>query len=131
VPVHVIRNGTGAANLRKFRREGAFGNHEMTQRRFLTILSVLAALCLVVQGVTGIVELTLYLTPLFLLAALLLSGHYVAEDAIVRGWRARPRARRRRSIARAAVPEVRSLSSLLERSPLRRRGPPVSFPLAI
>jgi hypothetical protein len=99
------------------------------QRRFLLILTALAALCLVVQGLTGISELTLYLTPLFLIAALLLSGHYVGEDRIVRAWRGLRRAARRLPVRRIAVPQARTLSSLLERSPLRRRGPPVSSQL--
>ena len=94
------------------------------QRRFLVTLTGLAALCLLAQGLTGVPELTLYLTPLFLIATLLLSGHYVAEDAIVRGWRGVRRVARRMLVRRVAVPETRFLSSLLERSPLRRRGPP-------
>jgi hypothetical protein len=99
------------------------------QRRFLTILTALAALCVVAQAVTGVAELTLYLTPLFLIAALLLSGHYVGEDAIVRAWRGVRRVARRLPVRRLAVPQARTLSSLLERSPLRRRGPPVSAQL--
>jgi hypothetical protein len=102
----------------------------MSHRRFLTILTALAALCLVAQGVAGVPELTLYLTPLFLIGALLLSGHYVGEDAIVRGWRGVVRLARR-SVPRVSIPGARAFSSLLERSPLRRRGPPVSSPLAI
>ena len=95
------------------------------QRRFLAWLTALSVLCLVAQARSGVDELTLYLTPLFLIGALLLSGHYVAEDAIVRGWLGkRPRPARRRSAPRVAVPAARPIADLLERSPLSRRGPP-------
>ncbi len=99
------------------------------QRRFLVVLATLAVACAAVQALTGIPELVLYLTPLFLIAALLLSGHYVGEDRIVRAWRGLRRAARRLPVRRIAVPQARTLSSLLERSPLRRRGPPVSSQL--
>ncbi len=97
-----------------------------SQRTFLAMLTALAALCVVAQAVTGVAELTLYLTPLFLIVTLLLSGHYVAEDAIVRAWRGVRRTVRRLPVRRLRVPALRTFSSLLERSPLRRRGPPVS-----
>jgi hypothetical protein len=101
------------------------GVMDRRQRRFLAWLTALSALCMVAQALTGVAELTLYLTPLFLIAALLLSGHYVAEDAIVRGWLGkRPRPARRRSTPRVAIPAARPLTDLLERSPLSRRGPP-------
>ena len=101
------------------------------QRRFLMWLTALSALCLVAQALTGVAELTLYLTPLFLIAALLLSGHYVAEDAIVRGWLGRPRPRIRRSVPQVRRPHTAVLvRSLLERSPQCRRGPPAGLPLA-
>jgi hypothetical protein len=133
VPVHVSANGSDRPNLRKFRAAAPLGTtmrSDARQRRFLTILTALAALCLIAQGISGVPELTLYLTPLFLIATLLLSGHYVAEDAIVRGWRGVRAVARRMRARRVAVPEARCLSSLLERSPLRRRGPPVSPSLA-
>jgi len=67
------------------------------QRRFLACLTALAALAALAQGVSGVTELVLYLTPVFLIAALLLCGRYVAEDRIVRRWRrAVPAARRAR-----------------------------------
>jgi hypothetical protein len=94
------------------------------QRRLLVRLTACAGLAAVVQGVSGLSELTLYLTPLFLIAALLLSGRYVAEDRIVRRWRAsaprRPRARshRRPAAARTIV------ASRLEHTPRLERGPP-------
>jgi hypothetical protein len=100
---------------------------DRAQRRFLACLTALAALAAVVQGMSGVTELALYLTPLFLVAALLLCGRYVAEDRIVRRWRAAVRRRRpcrererRRPLAEAP------LSSLLERSPRFVRGPPVA-----
>ena len=94
------------------------------QRRFLLVLTALAALALVAQAVTGVQELALYLTPLFLIAALLLSGHYVGEDAIVRGWRRGPQPRARRERPRWALPRDAALRSRLERSPLHGRAPP-------
>ena len=95
------------------------------QRRFLLALTVLAVLVALAQGMSGIKELALYLTPLFLIAALLLSGRYIAEDRIVRRWRGtRPAARQRRERGRwpavAAVPPM----SRLDRRPRPQRGPP-------
>ena len=86
--------------------------------------------CLVVQAATGETQLVLHLTPLFVLVSLLLSGHYVAEDRIVEAWLAAqppaPRIRRARWALRRDV----ALTSLLERSPLSRRGPPARGALA-
>ncbi len=96
------------------------------QRRFLAVLTTLAVLAAVAQAVSGVPELVLYLTPLFLLAALLLSGIYLGEDAIVRAWRGARRRVRRLVARRTPVPQAPLLSSPVERSPLRRRGPPVS-----
>jgi hypothetical protein len=93
-------------------------------RRLLVMLLLLALASVLLQAVTGVTELALYLTPLFLIAALLLSGHYVAEDRIVAGWRG-PRAPRTRRIV--VVPHPRRelpLASLLARSPRSLRGPP-------
>ena len=95
------------------------------QRRFLIWLTVLALACAGLQALTGVSELALYLTPLFLLASLLLSGHYVAEERIVARWRrGRPRPRRAAEPRCRPAAAVRPLSTLLERSPLTRRGPP-------
>jgi hypothetical protein len=98
---------------------------DRSQRRFLAWLTAMAVLVALAQGVSGIRELTLYLTPLFLLAALLLSGRYIAEDRIVRRWRgtrARPRPRRERGRWHlvAAVPPL----SRLDGRPRPQRGPP-------
>ena len=98
---------------------------DRTQRRFLAWLTAMAVLVALAQGVSGIRELTLYLTPLFLLAALLLSGRYIAEDRIVRRWRgtrAKPRTRRERGRwpALAPVPPM----SRLDGRPRPQRGPP-------
>jgi hypothetical protein len=93
------------------------------QRRFLIALTALAALVALAQGMSGITELALFLTPLFLIAALLLSGRYIAEDRIVRRRTcARPPARREasRRPALAAVPPP----SRLDRRPRPQRGPP-------
>ncbi len=98
---------------------------DRVQRRFLACLTALAVLAVVVQGMSGVGELALYLTPLFLIAALLLCGRYIAEDRIVRRWRStlpvrRPRRERGRWQAVAETP----FASLLERSPRLERGPP-------
>ena len=98
---------------------------DRTQRRFLAWLTAMAALVALAQGVSGVSELTLYFTPVFLLAALLLSGRYIAEDRIVRRWRGalpRPRTRRERGRwpALASVPPP----SRLDGRPRPQRGPP-------
>jgi hypothetical protein len=99
------------------------------QRRFLLWLTALATACAVLQGVTGDEHLVLYLTPLFLIAALLLSGHYVAEDRIVERWRGAPAPRPRRVAPAWQIPQATLLPSLLERSPVCRRGPPAPAPV--
>ena len=98
---------------------------DRTQRRFLAALTALAVLVALVQGVSGFRELTLYLTPLFLLAALLLSGRYIAEDRIVRRWRGAFRARRQRR-ERGHWPVLTTVApvSRLDRRPRPQRGPP-------
>jgi hypothetical protein len=97
---------------------------ERVQRRFLACLTALALLAALAQGMSGVSELALYLTPLFLIAALLLCGRYIAEERIVRRWRATgPQLRRRERSGWPAVPD-RPLVSLLERSPRLERGPP-------
>ena len=95
------------------------------QRRFLIFLTALAALAAVLQAVTGVGQLVLYLTPLFLIAALLLSGHYLGEERIVARWRASavPPLRRRRAQRwrpRAVLP----LRSVFEHGSFGVRGPP-------
>ena len=99
------------------------------QRRFLLWLTALATACVVVQAITGDDHLALYLTPLFVIAALLLSGHYVAEDRIVERWRGTPAPRARRIAPAWQIPQATRLPSFLERSPLRRRGPPALVPV--
>ena len=85
----------------------------------------MAVLVALAQGVSGIRDLTLYLTPLFLLAALLLSGRYIAEDRIVRRWRGtRPALRPRRETGRWPVFAVVLPPSRLEGRPRPQRGPP-------
>jgi hypothetical protein len=93
------------------------------QRRFLACLTGLALLAVVAQGISGIAELCLYLAPLFVIVALLLSGRYVAEERIARRWlAARPVRRPRRGRWRAVI--VTALHSRLERDPHPQRGPP-------
>jgi hypothetical protein len=95
------------------------------QRRFLVCLTALAALVATVQGLTGVTELALFLTPIFLIGALLLSGRFVAEDRIVARWRAlaarrRPRGRAARWRPRAGHP----LRTRLFHGSFGVRGPP-------
>ena len=98
---------------------------DRTQRRFLAWLTAMAALVALAQGLSGVSELTLYLTPVFLLAALLLSGRYIAEDRIVRRWRgARPRPRVRRERGRWPVLAAVPPPSRLDGRPRPQRGPP-------
>ena len=93
-------------------------------------MCAMALVAAVLQGVLGQTELVLYLTPLFLITTLLLSGHYVAEERIIRAWlAARPRVARPRR-ARWTLHGEAFVASLLERSPLCRRGPPALRALA-
>ena len=95
------------------------------QRRFLACLTAFAVLAAVAQGVSGATELVLFLTPLFLIAALLLSGRYIAEDRIVRRWRgAQPRPRARRERGRWPVLAAVPPPSRLDGRPRPQRGPP-------
>jgi hypothetical protein len=95
------------------------------QRRFLACLTGCAGLVALAQGVSGVTGLALYLTPLFLIVALLLCGRYVAEGRIVRRWRATmPRRRRRPPRGRWRIVAETPLTSLLERSTRVDRGPP-------
>jgi hypothetical protein len=94
------------------------------QRRFLACLTAFAVLAAIAQGVSGATDLVLFLTPLFLIAALLLSGRYVAEDRIVRRWRAAVartvrRARSRWHTVVEASPRLRHVHG-----PRPQRGPP-------
>jgi hypothetical protein len=95
------------------------------QRSFLACLTALAAACAAVEAVTGIRDLTLTLTPLFLIAALLLSGRFLGEERIVARWHGavrRPAARRRaRRWSPRAVPVLRSA---LRQGSVGVRGPP-------
>jgi uncharacterized protein involved in response to NO len=97
---------------------------EGVQRRFLGCLTALALLAALAQGMSGVSGLALYLTPLFLIAALLLCGRYIAEERIVRRWRAAGAPRRLRERSRWPVVRETPLVSLLERSPRLERGPP-------
>jgi hypothetical protein len=96
------------------------------QRRLLLSLTALAAACATAQALTGVSQLALYLTPLFLIGALLLSGHYVGEQRIVARVRAAnpPERRLRRTAQRWRPPAVRVLRSLHEKGSFGVRGPP-------
>jgi hypothetical protein len=114
----------------KLSGQGAFdAPMDGRQRRFLGFLTLMALGCLVLQAWTGETQLALHLTPLFLLVSLLLSGHYVAEDRIVEVILARRILRTRVRRARWAQLHETVVVSLLDRSPLCRRGPPARLAL--
>ena len=95
------------------------------QRRFLLCLTALAAVCVAAQAVTGISELALYLTPLFLIVALLLSGRFIGEERIVARWRgALPAPRTRRRAQRWRAQPVLTLRSAFAQGAFGVRGPP-------
>jgi hypothetical protein len=95
------------------------------QRSFLACLTALAAACAAVEAITGLRDLTLTLTPLLLIAALLLSGRFLGEERIVARWHGavhRPAARRQ---ARRRPPRpVPAPRSMLEPGSVAVRGPP-------
>lgn len=99
------------------------------QRRFLLCLTALATLCVAAQAYTGISELTLYVTPLFLITALLLSGRYVGEEKIVTRWRAAVAVARRprRRATRWRPRPVRALRSQHLEGSFAVRGPPAAL----
>jgi hypothetical protein len=72
-----------------------------------------------------LIELALYLAPLFVIAALLVSGRYLGETRLVaRRQAVLPRARRRAQRWRPY--RVRTLRSVLEPGSAGVRGPPVT-----
>ena len=95
------------------------------QRRFRVALTGLALLAVVAQGLSGVAELCLYLAPLFVVVALLLSGRYVADARIAERWRrAAPARRPRRVRGRGRAVAMAVPRSRLERDPHPQRGPP-------
>jgi hypothetical protein len=72
-----------------------------------------------------LIELTLYLAPLVLVAAPLVSGRYVGETRLVARRRAARPPRRRRAQRWRPRP-VRVLRSVLEPGAAGVRGPPVA-----
>jgi hypothetical protein len=98
-----------------------------SQRSFLACLTALAAACAAVQAISGLQDLTLTLTPLFLIGALLLSGRFLGEERIVARWHgiARRPARRRRARRRPPRP-VLALRLMLEPGSVGVRGPPAA-----
>jgi hypothetical protein len=93
-------------------------------RRFLLVLGAAAAAVAVLQGLTGLTDLTLYAAPLLLIVTLLLGGRFVGEDRILARWGvARPR-RRVRVQRRWSHARDRALASLLDCAACTLRGPP-------
>ena len=74
-------------------------------------------------------ELALCLTPLFLIAALLLSGRYIGEERIVARWRgaARPPAAASRGPSAGARALSLALRSVFVQGSFGVRGPPASL----
>jgi hypothetical protein len=97
------------------------------QRRFLAAMTIVAVGCAVAQSLTGMPELALYLTPVVLIAGMLLCGRYVGEERIVARWEASlAGARRRRPPRRLPRPApARPLTSVVARRPALERGPPL------
>jgi hypothetical protein len=88
------------------------------------LLAMAALAVAILQGVTGVVELALYVAPALLLLALLVSGRYIGEERLLAHYR-KARPRRRLALApRCPVGRERALTSLLARAPRSRRGPP-------
>jgi hypothetical protein len=98
------------------------------QRRFLAFLTAFAALAAVAQALSGTTELVLFLTPLFLIAALLLCGRYIAEDRIVRRWRAAAGASARRVRSRWRPVVKTPPRTRIAHGPRPQRGPPALAP---
>jgi hypothetical protein len=96
------------------------------QRSFLLCLTALAAACAALQAVTGISDLALAFTPLFLVAALLLSGRYIGEERIVARWRAALRPAPRRRAQRWRPRSVLPLRSVVAAGSVGVRGPPAT-----
>jgi hypothetical protein len=98
------------------------------QRRFFSCMTAVATLCCVAPVALGVPGVGLALTPVLLLAGLLLCGRYVGERRILAIRRALLRARRApRRLPRPAP--GRPLVSLLARRARVERGPP--RPLAV
>jgi NhaP-type Na+/H+ or K+/H+ antiporter len=95
--------------------------------RGLVVVLALAALVAagVLQGNPGVEELTLAFAPALILFGLLVNGRYVGEERILgrRCERATPRPRAAFA-TRWSHARERALTSLVERAPLSRRGPP-------
>jgi hypothetical protein len=95
---------------------------EGSARRSLAWLILAAG---VVALALGAADVVVWLGPLGLIAALLLSGRFIGEDRIVRRWEAmRPLRRIRPARARWRPLAARPVVSLLERRPHLERGPP-------
>ena len=94
------------------------------QRRFLACLTAFAVLAAIAQGMSGATDLVLFLTPLFLIAALLLCGRYIAEDRIVRRWQPAVARSVRRARSRWRPVVEASPRSRLAHGPRPQRGPP-------
>jgi len=94
-----------------------------TPRALLVLLGCAALALAAVQGLTGMQELVFYAGPILLVFGLLLSGHFIGEEAILarrsQPPRLRPVARRWSTVLE------RPLVSLLDRSTRQLRGPPV------
>jgi hypothetical protein len=100
------------------------------QRRFLMWMTGFAVLCAAAQLLTGVAELTLYLTPFLIIVALLTCGRYIAEERIVRRWATAPPPSPRRARRRLRPVPAILRASLAVGAPRARRGPPAGALLA-
>jgi hypothetical protein len=99
-----------------------FGVRSPRSLHFLLAMAAIAVAIL--QGVTGVAGLALYLAPALLLLALLITGRYIGEERLIAGYR-KARPRRRPALAPSwPMGRERALTSLLSRAPQSRRGPP-------
>ena len=78
------------------------------------------------QAIVHMAEIALYLTPLFLIGALVLSGRYPGEERIVARWRGAVRAVARRRTHQWRPQRVIAPRSLLEGGAVGVRGPPMA-----
>lgn len=94
----------------------------------MLLLTAAAALTvlLLALALSGHGDLALFVAPVGLFFASLLSGRFVGEDRLARHWQARGTRRLRPARLRWTHGRARALTSSLERSPLCRRGPPAA-----
>ena len=94
------------------------------EQRIFAVLAAVAAALAVAQGLTDVAELALYVSPFLLLAGLLLSGHFVGEETILRRRAAAPAPRMLRERARWLRRTALAPAFVPVHDPRIERGPP-------